>query len=133
MWVLTMVACQGFADAMADANSASADWTVSDVVIAPDSLNYAVVSGTVTLEDDLAAGGTSATVRFYEDEYQTVIVESESWVGEDLDEAGTTQLFELSDYRVFVQPAYDGFAMVCAELFVDDSNVADGVQVGCTP
>lgn len=129
--VLSSLACSGTGD---DTGSGSeATWLVEGLTIGPDSLNYAVVSGTVTLQDDFATAGTGAEVRFYSDEYETLIVEDNDTIGADLDDAGTTQEFSLQHYEVYIQPAMGGYDRVCAEFRADDSNYEDWTEVGCTP
>jgi hypothetical protein len=128
--LLSSLACSG-----ADDTGAAADttWSVDGLAIGRDSLNYAVVSGTVTLQDDFAPAGTGAEVRFYSDEYSTLIVADSDTIGRDLEGVGTTQAFEMSHYEVYVQPATGGYDRVCAEFRADDSNYEEWTEVGCTP
>jgi len=130
--LLSSLACAGVGTD--DSGSAAdATWRVDDLDIGPDGLNYAVVSGTVTLQDDFAASGTTAEVRFYSDEYETLIVEDSDTIGGDLEDAGTTQEFSVQHFEVYVQPATGGYDRVCAEFRADDSNYEEWTEVGCTP
>ena len=108
-----------------------ADWQVAGLEIARDRLNYAEVSGTVTLQTSYAGLGTQAEARYYEDEYQTLIVTGSDYVGGDLEEEGETQAFEITHYQVYVTPAIGGYDKVCAEFRADDSNFEDWKRVGC--
>lgn len=108
-----------------------ADWFISDLALQPDSLNYAAVTGVVTLEGDLTGIGTTAEVRYYQDDYTTLIVATSETIGSDLEEIGTTQAFELTHYTVYVLPAIGGYDYVCASFRADDSNYEDWIEVGC--
>lgn len=108
-----------------------ADWLVADLALVPDGLNYAAVTGVVTLQGDLAGAGTMAEVRYYQDDYTTLITDTSKMIGSDLDEIGTTQAFELTHYTVYVLPAIGGYAYVCASFRADDSNYEDWTEVGC--
>lgn len=129
--LISSLACSG--SGSDDTAGSDATWLVEGLAIGSDSLNYAVVSGTVTLQDDFATAGTGAEVRFYSDEYETLIVEDSDTIGADLDDAGTTQEFSLQHYEVYVQPATGGYDRVCAEFRADDSNYEGWTEVGCTP
>jgi hypothetical protein len=109
----------------------SLDWKVSGLSLGPDGLNYAEVSGTVTLQSALAGYGTTAEVRFYQDEYQTLITSTTESIGNDLSDEGATQVFNISHYEVYVKPAISGYDKVCAEFRADQSNYDSWTQVGC--
>lgn len=133
---LSILACTGLDDTGAAAETAAtaqADWTINELALAPNSLFYAEVSGTATLNQALAAYGTTAEVRYFSDEYETLIEATSETIGGDLDEAGTTQEFAITHYKVYVEPAIDGYARVCAEFRADDSNLEDWTRAGCLP
>lgn len=132
MLVLSILACSG-GGSEDSATASDAEWTINDLALAPDGLNYAEVSGKVTLQDDLAGFGTTAEVRYYSDEYETLILETSETIGEDLEEPGTTQEFAITHYEVYVVPATGGYEKVCAEFRADDSTNEDWTQVGCMP
>lgn len=110
-----------------------AEWGIDGLTLGPDSLNYAEVSGTVTMLDQYAGFGTTAEVRYYSDDYETLIVSTERTIGGDLQEVGETQAFEITHYEVYVQPATGGYERVCAEFRADDSEAEDWTEVGCYP
>jgi hypothetical protein len=107
-------------------------WRVNELNIGRDSLNYAEVSGVVVLKEGFG-GGTTADVRYYDDGYNRLIVETSQTIGGDLEEIDTRQVFEITHYEVYVQPAMGGYERVCAEFRADNSNFSDWTQVGCIP
>lgn len=132
---ITCLGCDGFADTGAASDGTSggdnADWIVNDLQVGQDSLHYVVVGGTVTLNTSMAGYGTLAEARFYSDDYKTLITDTSSLVGTDLDEEGTTQEFELSHYKVWILPSLDGYSHVCVEFRADDTQYPDWAQIGC--
>ena len=106
-------------------------WTVTGLSLGRDALNYAEVSGTITLDDSYAGIGAQAEVRYYLDDYQTLIVATEQFIGGDLEESGQTQAFEITHYEVYVTPATGGYSKVCAEFRAEDSNHGTWERVGC--
>ena len=112
-------------------DAGSDEWHVDNLSIARDGLNYAEVSGTVTLNSTTASMGSTAEVRYYQDHYETLIVTTEDYIGSDLENEGETQAFEISHYQVYVTPAYGGYDTVCAEFRASSSNHPDWTRVGC--
>lgn len=94
---------------------------------------YPTVSGTVELE---AGSGSSlgylAKVTFYSDEYETVITSVERRLGESLDEQGDKEVVSISSYEVYILPANNGYAKVCATIEMPSSNAEEApLKVGC--
>jgi hypothetical protein len=116
---------------LATACEQDAEWTVEGLTLARDDLNYAEVSGTVTLESEGDMFGTDAEVRYYSDQYETLIVKAEDIIGFDIEAEGESQLFQITHYEVYVEPAYGGFDGVCAEFRADNSNHTDWTRLGC--
>lgn len=108
------------------------EWEISELTLSTGEIYYAEVTGTVTLQDEFGAiYGTTAEVRYYEDDYETLITEISETIGEDLEDEGSKQSFELSSYEVYMLPALDGLDYVCVEFRADDSNYEDWEQIGC--
>lgn len=107
------------------------DWLVEDVELVDDALHYVAVQGTVTANTPFVGFGTTATVAYYADQYVTLIDEIDRSIGTDLEEAGESQLFDLSSLFVYIKPASGGFDRVCVELTVEDSNYAETQRIGC--
>ena len=124
-------ACDVAGDTGSEGSGDGDGWIVSDLVIDRDALNYAEVSGTVTLNRSYAGFGAKAEVRYYEDDYQTLLVKTNDYIGGDLDETGQTQSFDITHYEVYVTPALGGYETVCAEFRADDSNHGGWTKVGC--
>jgi hypothetical protein len=130
--VLFCSACEFEDDTGSDGASIGGnDWRVDGLTIGRDGLNYAEVSGTVTLKASYAGLGSVAEVRYYQDQYETLIVKTEQTIGGDLEDQGSTQSFQITQYQVYVTPATGGFQTVCAEFRADDSNYGNWTHVGC--
>ena len=132
LFVLTALAlaCGGLGDTAEE----SGTWQIENARVSEDStLHYVSVKGTVTQNDVLGGFGADATVKFYSDEYQTLIIKVEEDIGMDLEEEGETQEFDIGHYTVWVLPSTDGYERVCATLQVDDSNYETETELGCVP
>lgn len=129
--LVALCACVDLAGGDTAGPTIGGGFTIAALAIAPDDLNYADVSGTVALDSSLSAGPTTATVRFYSDDYATIIASTTAEIGGALETIDDSQGFDITDYEVFVLPAYGGFAKVCAEFRADESNVSDYQRVGC--
>ncbi len=121
------LACAGASDDSNDAGDAG--YVIKNLTVVETDLHYVEVEGKVELVD--AWGGTYADVRFYSDEYETLIVEESEMIGSDLEDPGDVQEFSIGHYQVWVLPAYDGYSTVCAEFRADDSSFGDWTEVGC--
>jgi hypothetical protein len=132
--LLPLFGCAGTpADSAAEGSSSTPQWAVAGLTLAPDGLNYAVVSGTVSRMDVAGSGGTRAEVRFFSDDYRTLIVAVEETIGADLEGGGMMQEFSLRHYEVYVRPATNGYERVCAMFRADGSNYEGWSVVGCLP
>ena len=129
--VVLVASCfEGTADSAGGAGG-DGDWLVEGLTLQRNSLNYAEVAGRVTLQGAYAGGGTQAEVRYYSDDYATVIIGTSAAIGQSLEAAGETQSFEITHYSVYVVPATGGYERVCAEIRVTDSNISNWTPVGC--
>lgn len=131
--VLTVATMAGFALACGGEDKGDGGvWQISELTLSTGEIYYAEVTGTVTLQDEFGAlYGTTAEVRYYEDDYETLIDEVSSTIGEDLEDEGTAQAFEISSLYVYMLPALDGQDYVCASFRADDSDYEDWTELGC--
>jgi hypothetical protein len=107
------------------------DYQLSDVSIRTEGFGYAEVQGKIELVgvDD----GAVASVMYYSDEYDTLIVETTQDIGEDLAQRGDIQEFSITHGKVAIAPATNGYSRVCARLQVTRTEGYDSYQdVGCT-
>ncbi|MBI2060891.1 MAG: hypothetical protein HYT87_14080 [Nitrospirae bacterium] len=105
-------------------------YTVSNLALTKDSLNYAVVTGTVVRDSDHGSA-TQATVRYYSDDYTTLIDSADEEIGEDVKTQGGQQVMKISSLKVYLLPSSGGFAKVCADFSAKNSNYTSPTQLGC--
>lgn len=103
------------------------DYTISELRVEETSIGYIAVMGSITVNDDYSLG-TYAEVRFYQDEYETLIADTTEYIGEDLEEEGMKQAFEITYYEVYVGADYE---LVCATFRADDSDLEEWTEAGC--
>lgn len=104
-------------------------YTVSGLQLGKDSLNYAQVTGIVTRDSDYGSA-TQATLRYFSDEYVTLIVSDDSKIGEDIKTQGGQQNIKLSSYKAYLLPSSGGFSKVCVDFSAKNSNYAATAQLG---
>jgi hypothetical protein len=113
------------------ASDLSAEWHIEGLSLARDDFNHAEVSGTVTLERLGPGTGSWAEVRYYEDEYLTLIEQAGEFIGDDLREEGRAQVFRIIHYKAYLEPSNNGYERICAEFRADGSNYLTWTPLGC--
>lgn len=132
--LMCTVATVGWSLACTSSSTGEDAWFVEDVQITEDgTLHYVDVTGTITLNDELSGGfGALATVKFYSDDYNTLIDSVETLIGDDLEKPDETQEFSVGSIEVWLLPSIDGYQRVCVEFSVEDSNYAgEPERLGC--
>ena len=113
-------------------SSEPVDWKIGELsLFEVPQLHYVEVHGLVTLAEGGSPGGTNAVVKFYLDEYETLVTTVETTIGGGITESGETQAFEIGDLEAFIQPALGGHEGLCATFAAEDSDVSRPEEVGC--
>ncbi len=113
-------------------NGSDADYLVTDLHLQEgELLHYVDVVGIIRANRTPLGFGPTADIRFYDDGWNTIIVNTSATLGSALEEEGDEQLIEEGHYQVWLLPASGGFDRVCAEIRVEDSNIPDWTEVGC--
>lgn len=103
---------------------------VTDLAVSPDPQGYAVLSGTVTLWEDVDGRDYVGEAVFYDAEDE-VIAETSGPIAAGLRLAGDAMDFALTHPDVRLGTAQGRYERVCAEFRLDDSNVAEWTDAGC--
>lgn len=107
------------------------DYQLSDVSIRTEGFGYAEVQGKIELVG--VDHGAVARVKYYSDEYDTLIVETSKEIGEGLEQKGDVQEFSITHDEVSIAPAINGYSRVCARLEVTFTEGYESYRdVGCT-